>query len=777
MDTHVRTPQEIFIMPQHLVVPPFQRPYVWDQEDQWAPLWHDIRSVVEDRLISGSASAHHFLGAIVLQSLGQVPGEVQGLNVIDGQQRLTTIQILMDAVAGILSAAEQDDLAGQISVLTHNQAIYVPNAPNRLKLRHTNRDKEAFEEVMEAEPPVDYPSLKHSGSRIARAHSYFTETVAEWLGNPSEPEFAFRAASLVDVLTRGLQLVTINLGFQENSQEIFETLNARGTPLTAADLIRNFVFQKLEAEGANTREAYARDWPFDTKFWEATVGSGRHAVSRSSLFFNQWLVSRLGEEVSPKATFTRFKQYIERISGEKMGDLLPVIKQQADLYEAWTRAAEEKDRHLSRVEMSVYRMRAGDIEVLKPILIWLHAPGRDVPPSVIDEVVGIVESWIVRRQLLRLTGSDAGRVVADLIRLYSATPPEDLASRIRSHLANLNVSSTYWPGDDEVRNSLRAEPAFRIFKKARLRMVLEAIENQYRKDTNQPQVPRRGYPIEHILPQKWETHWPVDDVEAGLERASYVHRLGNLTLLTSSLNSKVSNGPWEKKWAALQQHDTLLLNSRLLASTPGTDWDEDAIDRRTEEMIDSILVEWPAPAGHKVELLDRQSKAVEWVQLKDLVDAGLLQPGTTLYTRPAKWAGIEATVTANGLISLDGEVFDSPSGAAGYLEKRASNGWHFWKLADGRRLADLRTLFQGETRSGVDWQDLLHIILEAVPEDRWTSVEALGEALGVATRSVADHLAACSKCSGWSHIWDAVGDSSRFLGGDDLAGLLLQEDE
>ena len=126
----------------------------------------------------------------------------------------------------------------------------------------------------------------------------------------------------MQVLTRGLQLVVIDLQAQENSQEIFETLNARGTPLTAADLVKNFVFQRLEAEGVDTRRAYAEDWPFESKFWEAEVAVGRYNVSRSSLFLNQWLVARLGEEISPKSTFNRFKHYVDHECGQKMSELL-----------------------------------------------------------------------------------------------------------------------------------------------------------------------------------------------------------------------------------------------------------------------------------------------------------------------------------------------------------------------------------------------------------------------------------------------------------------------
>ena len=119
-----------------------------------------------------------------------------------------------------------------------------------------------------------------------------------------------RGQALTGALTRGLQLVAINLTLKENPQEIFETLNARGTPLTAADLIRNFVFQRLAAEGADTTEHLAH-WPFETEFWEKEVSVGRYPMQRSSLFFNQWLISRVGEEISPRATFARFKQFVE----------------------------------------------------------------------------------------------------------------------------------------------------------------------------------------------------------------------------------------------------------------------------------------------------------------------------------------------------------------------------------------------------------------------------------------------------------------------------------
>src|SRR4051794_3610061 len=200
METHVRTPQDVFMQPQHLVVPPFQRPYVWEKEEQWAPLWQDVRRLAELRLAQPSADAKHFLGAIVVQAQEPILGRVPASSIIDGQQRLTTLQLLMDATAAALEAVGQDALAGQLNRLTHNEEMYVPDAPTRLKLRHSNKDREAFDDVMDAEPHVGYDELRHSAARVTRAHEYFTEAVTEWLG-PDADGAAGRAQALADVLT------------------------------------------------------------------------------------------------------------------------------------------------------------------------------------------------------------------------------------------------------------------------------------------------------------------------------------------------------------------------------------------------------------------------------------------------------------------------------------------------------------------------------------------------------------------------------------------------
>lgn len=238
-----------------------------------------------------------------------------------------------------------------------------------------------------------------------------------------------------------------------------------------------------------------------------------------------------------------------------------------------------------------------------------------------------------------------------------------------------------------------------------------------------------------------------------------MHRLGNLTLLTTSLNSKVSNGPWESKREALQAHDTLLLNSRLL-STAGSTWDEAGIDSRTDALIDVLLATWPVPDGHQGVVVDPHEKSGGWIQIKHLVDAGLLQPGTTLTSRTGAWGTGVAIVRPDGLLEVDGRTFESPSGAGRHVKGSITNGWRFWSLPDGRKLLDARAAYTAgdpaKATPSFDWS-ALHAILEAIPEGRWTTFGSLADAVGTAAQPLGAHVATCQHCANQHRVLNSDG--------------------
>jgi uncharacterized protein with ParB-like and HNH nuclease domain len=288
METQVRTPNAIFGQPQRFLVPLFQRPYVWNQEQQWEPLWRDVERVAL-RLLNNPGARHepHFLGAVVLQQVQSRTGEIQERVIIDGQQRLTTLQILFAALHTELRRIDATVPAGRLEYLIENDRRFLKSEEDRYKVWPTNRDRPAFDEVMAAPAPVDYRALKHQMSRLVQSHRFFSEQARSWLTSEGEEQYHPRADAIERSVRELLQLVVIDLSVDENAQEIFETLNARGAQLTAADLIKNFVFQRLQEAGADIEKAYERHWKeFETAFWETEVSAGRLLYQRSSLFIN-----------------------------------------------------------------------------------------------------------------------------------------------------------------------------------------------------------------------------------------------------------------------------------------------------------------------------------------------------------------------------------------------------------------------------------------------------------------------------------------------------------
>lgn len=698
MDTQVRTPQAIFMQPQRLLVPLFQRPYVWNEELQWEPLWKDLERVATRLLASPTAAqAPHFLGAVVLQQLPTQTSDLQQRTVIDGQQRLTTLQLLLDALHTEIAVVGAAMPAARLEPLIANAQAFCRHKEDRFKVWPTNRDRPAFNEVMDAPSPVDYQKLQHRASRMAKAHQFFAQQCREWLSADGSDKANARAEAIERSARELLQIVVIDLTATENAQEIFETLNARGAVLTAADLIKNFVFQRLLEQNADVEEAYSKYWAqFETAFWEEEVSVGRVKHQRSSVFLNHWLVARTGEEVVAREVFSRFKAYADYQAGQPMLDLLQQIDRAAAIYRNFTQKAEVLDGPMDRVGLFAYRVKTLESEVIKPVLLALldHKTGP-LTELQVDAVLDVLESWLARRMLIRATGKSYNKIMADVVSVIRNARPDMVGSTLKEYFSSQRSEAAYWPDDDEVRRELEGMPVYRKLSRARIRMVLESIEDHWRGwirgqvSAAGMRIRRGTYAIEHVMPQAWVKHWslPVGGAEA--DRDARIHRLGNLTLLTSKLNATVSNGPWlgeGGKASHLQEKDVLLLNSKLLKEYAVRQWDENGVDHRTSRMIDGILEIWAVPPGHKVQIDRDHADNSITVEIADLIGAGHLSAGQPLYSRPGKYGGHTGRVLSDGRIEVDGQVFESPSSAGTFVRKKATNGWHFWRLdPNGRR--------------------------------------------------------------------------------------------
>jgi len=703
METQVRTPQMVFMQPQRLVVPLFQRPYVWNEETQWEPLWEDVVRVAE-RLLNKPNDKHHphFLGAVVLQQLQRGTGLLQERMIIDGQQRLTTLQLLLDALHGELVAIGAAAPAARIEPLVSNAVPFRSKSEDQFKVWPTNRDRASFNAVMSAKPPVNYNALGFDAERMVEAHQYFAGQAHIWLAGGGSHDAASRAAAIELAVRELLQMVVIDLATDENAQEIFETLNARGAQLTAADLIKNFVFQRLMEAKVNVEDAYEKNWrEFETGFWESEISVGRHKYSRSAIFLNHWLIAQTGEEVVAREVFDRFKRFADHDVSMPMLDLLARIRRAAETYRTFIGAAATGVSSIDRLGLFGYRTTVLESEVIKPLVLCLLDPDAPaIPYDQLTKALDVLESWMVRRMLVRATTKSYTQVVSELVSLVRAGGRDDVGDRLEAFFATQTSGSRYWPDDDDLKNEFRTLPAYRRIGRGRLRMVLEAIEDHLRgwkgshTGLGGERVVRGKFAIEHVMPRKWHAHWPLSSNVSESEREALIHTFGNLTLLTGRLNSKVSNGPWlgdQGKQKGIESHDVLILNREVLKSSIEA-WTEQSIQKRTQDLIEIVLAIWPVPAGHRSGYSpDRQPRLRRKLQLIDLLAAGALSPGMALFPRRKKFQHLVATLLPDGQIEVDGKRYTSPSDAASTITGVSTNGWWFF-LVDQKSRRSLKTV-------------------------------------------------------------------------------------
>lgn len=703
MDTNVKNLQEVFQTGQRLLVPLFQRPYVWNEERQWAPLWEDVQRLA-DSIADGEDPEPHFLGAIVLQKVAGATA-VQSRTVIDGQQRLTTLQLLFHAAFLELKAQGMQE-AEYLRAHFRNSEPFLPPS-DRFKLTPTTRDQAEYEYVIrQGDETHQYAFGDDVRGSLVDAHTYFRTKIESWLlGEVTE-----KSQHLTRALMHKLNLVSIELEHNEDSQQIFETLNARGTPLSGADLIKNFVFQRLAADGADTEEMYKKFWSqFETGFWEKSVSIGRVPAPRISLFLSHWVIARTGREVPIQEVFRKFKLFADAQSTQtKMPEMLSEIDASALRYRAWNEGSWVKAGDLSRLELLVYRTSVLGTQSAGPILLWATDPTKSpVPSAQLEKLFRSLESWLIRRAFMRSGNAGIGQFIADLIAQLDQSSRDVAGDRLSQLLVEASAPNLAWPSNDDIITELSQAPVYTRFRRPFTRMILEALEDFHRgyctakASFAEGRVQRDSHSIEHLLPQAWGEKWSVGrDLGAQIERDKHVHRLGNLTLVAGGLNSKINNGPWlgaKGKLSALNQHSVLLLNQKV-TELGSLGWSEELINQRTQTMLQVLLEVWPVPPeALGVTQADVREGSDHDVSVKDLLHAGLLQINQELYPRSAE-QGIRAKVLSNGFIAVLDEPFDTPSGAGRRVTKRSTNGWTFW-VVDREQGVDLSALRSQLVRS------------------------------------------------------------------------------
>lgn len=551
---------------RQFIVPIFQRNYSW-QKSQYEQLWFDIL-----RASKFKEKQNHFIGSIVYIDMGTPAGRPQQLLLIDGQQRLTTISILLCAIKDYVQKFNLETKLINLAKIK-NQFLYNSDEidEDRYKLLLNVQDKETYIKLIDN----TIFTVNKPATNIIKCYEFFYERIEDFIKQYGQ----------IDEIYAGifkLSLVSISLDKDsDNPQMIFESMNSTGKDLSQTDLLRNYLLMDLTPE-KQTR-LYKTYWkPMEELFGEDIY---KNDVNKFDYFIRDFLTlkSDTGHICKINNVYENFKRYYLDNNCEKFAvlkDLFTYAK-----YYACIDLLQENDDELKLYWQEFKKL---DSHVVYPFLLKLY---DDYSRQILikedfKKILQVVISYLWRRAICEIPTNSLSKTFATL---YQAVDKDDY---VNSVIKAFVFKSSYkrFPSDYEVREKLQTKDIYHF----RLRKyLLEALENYYHKEPID--LNTANYTIEHIMPQNIEHNlsWQQMLGENWQEVHSlYLHTLGNLTI--TGYNAEMSNKSFGEKVNGESgfKHSHLKLNESIAQCDV---WNKKAIQRRTNILTDIILKIWKYP--------------------------------------------------------------------------------------------------------------------------------------------------------------------------------------
>ena len=535
--------QEIIEGSKQYIIPMFQRTYSWDQK-QWLTLWEDLMELVDE----AQQYENHFIGSIVSIPVNANPTGVQQFVVIDGQQRLTTILVLLSVIR---DKAEEDGLPELAAEINETMLVNrFKKGEEYFKLLPTQVDKDVFKRIIKNEiTDVD------QNSGLVKCYNYFKNRLYD---------LTIDVEQLKNGVLHNLSLVSIVLSPDDNPYLVFESLNAKGQPLTEADLIRNYLFMRIEP--SEQEEMYKGYWlPMQTNLRDSLTEFIRHFLMGVNL------------NVKKKDVYVKLKQQADKVN------VIEYLKELAVFATYYDKLLHPEKESNEKIQYYLKRIQQFEARTAFPFLLYVYRDfdAKKYSLEQFIEILSIIDNFIVRRYVCNIESKSLNKMFGSL---YNQLKPYSEADSIQELKAFLQVRG--YPKDTEVLHELKHSPLYGGGdKREKCKFILSVLEETY---GHKEKVGLSKATLEHIMPQTLTEAWKKE-LGANFEdvHEKYLHVIGNLTL--TGYNSELSNEPFEtkKKYYGKSNFE---LNKDLVNYSA---WDEQAINNRAEKLYESFIFAWP----------------------------------------------------------------------------------------------------------------------------------------------------------------------------------------
>ena len=541
---------------QHYMIPLFQRPYSWQRND-WQTLWTDIIETYRFNPVGG-----HFLGPIVSKSLPGTPEGVSPYIVIDGQQRLTTLSIVIAALRD--RVAQTDSAAGERITDLCLMNKYA-KAEYRYKIRPTQADRASYFSVIDGD---NNATNEEEPNLIRQAYEFFFSALDKSVDEDDDEMLDL--ARLERLLLDEVEVVSITLGDDDNEYRIFESLNWKGAPLSQADLLRNYFFMRVPSD---------QQQPLYDSVWlpmQATLDS----ASLANFFRYQYMSS--GNFVREKDIYLKWRGDLDRVEPDGLAAKMRELSGYANFYKRLIDPEVEPD---AAVRERLERLNRWGGQTLYPFVLWLYegAGGRGVNSSEVARVIRLIESYLIRRLFCGIATTGSNRFFMEL---PAQVPQGDIVQAVRQALSQ-PTGRRRWPSDEDFREGLLTYQLYEGSRPEQRRLIIETFEQDH---AHKEPAELKGLTVEHVMPQNLTSEW-IDALgpNANEMHARLLHTLGNLTL--TGYNPELSNRPFSEK-RRLFQDSNLAMNKEIAEEA---EWGPEQIRSRVERLATRAMEIWPGP--------------------------------------------------------------------------------------------------------------------------------------------------------------------------------------
>jgi uncharacterized protein with ParB-like and HNH nuclease domain len=575
MEAGKRTIRDIFNRGRNLEIPFFQRAYVWDTE-QWQRFLEDMRMV-------SIAKRPYFLGSVILKQQETASNKDSILTVIDGQQRLTTLNIFLKVLC--LKNNTDADFTETFKKQRDKSII----------LLHNHNDQESFNKVVNLEAIQVFKDVSEN-DHILAAYNFFNENITE--------EDLTDSLDFFNILDNIL-FVGIDLGYEEDEQQIFDTINSLGVRLTTAELLKNYFFKRDEIENYEKywKKIFEKD--DETKiYWDREITTGRLKRTFIDLFFYSYLQIKIQEsELKVKtedkidfskveSLFESYKRFIRDYQLDKTA-ILDEIREYAILFKDnfdYDIVNNEltNESGVERINAIIFGL---DTSTLIPYTLYILKNVDDINQR--NELFAFIESYIMRRMVVKATTKNYNQLFTDRLISNKILSKEQFIQFLETRNDKVN----YLPNDTELKQGFENSVLINKQTAGIIYLIESKIRNRHKQATQLLGINK--YSLEHLMPKKWENKWnSVPTKEAKDYRNFKLKTLGNLAIITQSLNASIRDANWPTKKRGSGNKEGLIHYSGGIETLAPylvlSEWNETEIEKRAEFLLTKAKEIWKA---------------------------------------------------------------------------------------------------------------------------------------------------------------------------------------